>query len=52
MERRDFIKKTALGVVGVAVAATVPTGVLAIVNNEKKKTNKAMKKILILNGSP
>ena len=52
MERRDFIKKTALGVAGVAVAATVPTGVMAIVNNDKKKTNKAMKKILILNGSP
>lgn len=53
MERRDFLKKTAIGVAGVAVAAAVPTGVMGAVNKmtNNDNTNKTMKKILILNGS-
>ena len=49
MERRDFLKKAALGLGAVAVAAAVPTSVKAMIDN---KNSKNMKKILILNGSP
>ena len=51
MDRRDFLKKAGLGLGAVAVAAAVPASVKAMINHNEK-TNKKMKKILIINGSP
>ena len=51
MERRDFLKKSALAAAALAVAATVPSAVSAMAK-DNIKNNKNMKKILILNGSP
>ena len=53
MDRKDFIKKAALGVAAVAATSLLNSPVMAAVNENinNKKENKTMKKILILNGS-
>ena len=52
MDRRDFIKKSAMAVAGVAAASLLSSPVMAKVNEHiNNNTDKTMKKILILNGS-
>ena len=53
MDRRDFLKKTALGVAAVAATSLLEHPAVAKANELiNPKTNNNMKKILILNGSP
>ena len=55
MNRRDFLRKAGLGLAAVAAATAVPAPLQAMINeneNQNDKTNKTMKKIVILNGSP
>lgn len=53
MDRRDFIKKSAMAVAAVAATSLLNSPVMAAVNEyiNNDNTNKTMKKILILNGS-
>ena len=53
MDRRDFIKKSAMAVAAMAATSLLSSPVVAAVNEHinNNNTNKTMKKILILNGS-
>jgi multimeric flavodoxin WrbA len=52
MDRRDFLKKAAMGAAAITLAAAIPASVKAMIENNEKKNDKQMKKIVILNGSP
>ena len=52
MDRRDFIKKSAIAVAGVAVGAAIASPMTsALMDNKNNKTSKDMK-VLLINGSP
>ena len=52
MDRRDFLKKSAIGVTAVAAAVIVKVPVMATVNSIKTKQESYMKKIIIIDGGP
>ena len=53
MDRRDFLKKTALGVAAVAATSLLEHPVVAKANELiNLKTNNNMKKIMIIDGGP
>ena len=56
MERREFLKKSALGLAALTAAVAIPTSVMNLLDepNEKEnyKKNAKMKNIVILNASP
>ncbi|MBO7540327.1 MAG: twin-arginine translocation signal domain-containing protein, partial [Bacteroidales bacterium] len=52
MDRRDFIKKSAIAVAGVAAGAAIASPITSTIidkNNEKRLKNM---KVLLINGSP
>lgn len=55
MDRRDFIKNSAIAVAGVAAGAVMASPITsAVLDNKKNKSNKTLKdmKVLLINGSP
>ena len=55
MDRRDFIKKSAIAVAGVAAGAVMASPITsAVLDNKNNKSNKTLKdmKVLLINGSP
>jgi multimeric flavodoxin WrbA len=52
MDRRDFLKKSVIGVTAVAATSIVKLPAMATVNNIKTKHESYMKKIVIIDGGP
>lgn len=52
MDRRDFLKKSVIGVAAVAATSIVKLPAMAAVNNIKTKHENYMKKIIIIDGGP